>query len=278
MQEQRVLIAGCGDVGTQLGVRLSTQGAQVFGLRRTINQLPAGIHGIAADMTDPDTLGTLPACDWLFYTAAAKSRDPDIYRRTYVDGLKHVLDALPTSPRHLFLTSSSGVYAQTEHEWVDEQSVTEPDSESGRILLASEQLALSSGIPATVVRFSGIYGPGRNHLQRLVESGIAAPREPLHYSNRIHSADCAGVLEHLLQLALQGQTLKPLYLASDDAPTPIHEVMEWLAAELGVEVRERQAVRRGGSKRCSNRRLRASGYRFRYPDFRSGYAELLRKV
>jgi hypothetical protein len=54
--------------------------------------------------------------------------------------------------------------------------------------------------------------------------------------------------------------------------------MEWLAAELGVEIRERQAVRRGGSKRCSNRRLRASGYRFRYPDFRSGYTELLRKA
>lgn len=278
MREQRVLIAGCGDVGTQLGVRLSAQRAQVFGLRRTINQLPAGIHGIAADMTDPTTLSELPACDWVFYTAAAKSRDPEVYRRTYVDGLRHVLEALPRPPRHLFLTSSSGVYSQSEHEWVDEQSVTEPESESGRILLASEQLALNSGIPATVVRFSGIYGPGRNHLQRLVESGIAAPSEPVHYSNRIHSADCAGVLEHLLQLALQEQTLKPLYLASDDSPTPIHEVMEWLAAELGIEIRERQPVRRGGSKRCSNRRLRASGYRFRYPDFRSGYTELLRKV
>jgi nucleoside-diphosphate-sugar epimerase len=276
MQEQRVLIAGCGDVGTQLGVRLGAQGAQVFGLRRTINQLPAGIHGIAADVTDPATLGELPACDWLFYTAAAKSRDPDVYRHTYVDGLKHLLETLPIPPRHLFLTSSSAVYAQSRHEWVDEQSVTEPESESGRILLASEQIALNSGIPATVVRFSGIYGPGRDHLQRLVESGIAAPREPVHYSNRIHSADCAGVLEHLLQLALQGETLKPLYLASDDAPTPIDEVMEWLAAKLGIKIHKRQPVRRGGSKRCSNRRLKASGYRFRYPDFRSGYTALLK--
>ncbi|MDY6891164.1 MAG: SDR family oxidoreductase [Pseudomonadota bacterium] len=277
MREQRVLIAGCGDVGTQLGTRLSARGAQVFGLRRTINQLPAGIHGIGADLTDPLTLERLPACDWVFYTAAAGGGDPEQYRRTYLEGLHHLLRALPHPPRHLFLTSSSRVYAQSEHDWVDEQSVTEPASEQARILLASERLALESGIPATVVRFSGIYGPGRDHLLRLVESGIAAPREPLHYSNRIHSADCAGVLEHLLQQALRGLALKPLYLASDDQPAPIHAVMEWLAAALGVEIRQRQPVRHGGSKRCSNRRLRASGYRFRHPDFRSGYRELLRQ-
>jgi len=275
MQEQRVLIAGCGDVGTRLGIKLSAQGAQVFGLRRTINQLPTGIHGIAADLADPASLRSLPRCDWVFYTAAAGRPDPETYQRVYVDGLRHLLAALPQPPRHLFLTGSSRVYAQSGHEWVDEQSLAAPESESGRILLASEQLALQSGLPATVVRFSGIYGPGRDHLQLLVRTGTAAPASPLHYSNRIHSDDCAGVLEHLLQLAAGGQVLHPLYLASDDTPAPIHEVMEWLAEQMGVRIHQRQPVRRGGSRRCSNRRLRASGYRFIHPDFRSGYAELL---
>ncbi|MBV0934624.1 SDR family oxidoreductase [Marinobacterium weihaiense] len=275
MREQRVLIAGCGDIGTHLGLRLVADGAQVFGLRRTINQLPDGIHGIAADLADPVSLEALPACDYLFYTAAAKSRDPDVYRRTYVDGLRNLLAALPEPPRHLFLTSSTGVYHQHEHDWVDEQSPTLPRSDTGRLLLEAEQLALHSGLAATVVRFSGIYGPGREHLQRQVLAGIAAPPEPLHYSNRIHRDDCVGVLRHLLQRAEDGATLKPLYLASDDSPTPIHEVMEWLAQKLGVAIETRQPIRRGGSKRCSNRRLRASGYRFRYPDYRSGYAAML---
>lgn len=277
MREQRVLIAGCGDIGTRLGLRLSAAGAQVFGLRRTINQLPDGIHGIAADLADPSSLDSIPACDYLFYTAAAKSADPAVYSATYVDGLKHLLAALPEPPRHLFLTGSSSVYHQHEHDWVDEQSPVQPDSARGRILLESEQLALNSGIAATVVRFSGIYGPGRTHLQRQVAAGIAAPAEPLHYSNRIHRDDCVGVLQHLLQLAEDGVALKPLYLASDDSPAPIHEVMEWLAEQLGVEIETRQPVRRSGSKRCSNRRLRASGYRFLYPDYRSGYAALLRE-
>jgi hypothetical protein len=33
--------------------------------------------------------------------------------------------------------------------------------------------------------------------------------------------------------------------------------------------------RRGANKRCSNRRLLDSGYRFIYPGFRQGYAALL---
>ena len=277
MREQRVLIAGCGDIGTRLGLTLAAEGAQVFGLRRTINQLPDGIHGIAADMADPDSLTDLPKCDYVLFTAAAKSRDPEVYHRTYVDGLRNLLAALPNTPRHLFITGSTGVYHQHEHDWVDEQSPTEPDSDTGRALLASEQLALNSGIPATVVRFSGIYGPGRTHLQRQVLAGIAAPVEPVHYSNRIHRDDCVGVLLHLLQLRQAGQSLKPMYLASDDAPAPISEVMEWLATELGVAVETRQPVRRGGSKRCSNRRLKASGYRFIHPDYRSGYRALLQR-
>ncbi len=277
MQELRVLIAGCGDIGTGLGLSLASAGAQVFGLRRTINQLPDGIHGIAGDMTDPASLAGLPACDYLFFTAAAKSRAPGVYQQTYVEGLSNLLNALPAPPKHLFVTGSSGVYHQHEHDWVDEQSPTEPDSDSGRSLLASEQLAFNSGIPATIVRFSGIYGPGRDHLQRKVQAGIAAPAEPLHYSNRIHRDDCVGVLEHLLRLKLAGDELKPVYLATDDAPTPIHEVMEWMAQQLGVEIKEREPVRRSGSKRCSNRRLRASGYRFKYPDYQSGYRALLKR-
>lgn len=277
MREQRVLIAGCGDIGTRLGIKLSTQGAQVFGLRRTINQLPTGIHGIAADLADLASLKSLPQCDWVFYTAAAGRPDPETCQRVYVEGLRNLLTALPAPPRHLFLTGSSRVYAQSGHEWVDEQSAAEPEDERGRILLASEQLALQSGLPATVVRFSGIYGPGRDRLLQQVLAGTGAPGAPLHYSNRIHSDDCAGVLEHLLRLAAEGQALQPVYLASDDAPTPIHEVMEWLAERMGVTIRRRQPIRRSGSKRCSNRLLRASGYRFIYPDFRRGYTELLQQ-
>lgn len=275
MQKTRVLIAGCGDVGSALGLSLAADGAEVYGLRRTINQLPEAIQPLAGDLSSADGLPPLPACDYLVYCAAAKSRDPDVYKAVYVEGLQHVLNALPNRPRRLFLTSSTGVYAQHQHEWVDEFSATEPDSPSGRILLESEQLALSGPLPASVVRFSGIYGPGRTHLLNQVRSGIQAPDTPIHFSNRIHRDDCAGILAHLIRLDSLGETLAPIYLASDDAPTPISEVMGWLAEQLKVDITERSPVRRGGSKRCRNLRMKATGYQLLYPDFKAGFSTLL---
>lgn len=277
MQKTRVLIAGCGDVGSALGVSLAAEGAEVYGLRRTINQLPGVIQPLAGDLSSHDGLPVLPSCDYLVYCAAAKSRDPEVYRSVYVDGLKRVLAALPEPPRRLFLTSSTGIYAQNNHEWVDEFSATEPDSPTGRILLESEHTALASSLPASVVRFSGIYGPGRTHLLTQVRAGIQAPQTPVHYSNRIHRDDCAGFLAHLFQLDQQGKPLAPLYLASDNAPTPISEVMGWLAQELDVKISEHKPVGRGGSKRCRNLRMQATGYRLLYPDYQSGFSALLEK-
>lgn len=277
MHRTRVLIAGCGDVGTALGLKLARTGAHVRGLRRTINQLPAAIQPIAADLSRADGIPPLSPCDYLIYTAAAKSRDPAVYRAVYVDGLRRVLDALPTPPRRLILTSSSSVYGQHRHEWVDEFSPTRPVSETGRILLASEQIAATAGCPASIVRFSGIYGPGREHLLNQVRAGVVAPTAPIHYSNRIHRDDCVGILTHLLQQDAAGGSLSPLYLASDDHPAPIGEITQWLAQRLGVAGRIEQPMGRGGSKKCSNRRIRASGYRFRYPDFRAGFTALLEK-
>ncbi|MCP8686408.1 SDR family oxidoreductase [Marinobacterium sedimentorum] len=279
MHKQQILIAGCGDVGSTLGLALTTAGHKVFGLRRTINQLPAGIQGIPGDLTNPASLsGALPECDILVYCAAASSHEEAGYRAAYVDGLANVLAALPAAPRLLLFTSSSGVYHQADGSWVDESSPTEPERFSGRIMLQAEQLALSCGINASVVRFSGIYGPGRNQLINQVRSGLGAPATPAHYSNRIHRDDCAGVLKHLIDLHLLDKPLEPVYLASDDAPAALHEVTQWLAGELGLEISETRPTRRGGSKRCRNTRLKACGYRFIYPDFRSGYRALLQQV
>lgn len=278
LNRDQILIAGCGDVGSQLGLNLAAAGHQVFGLRRNINQLPPAIQGIAADLSQTDTLRDLPQqLDTVFYVVAAGSREESIYRQAYSGGLQNLLQALQQQdihPRQLFFVSSTAVYHQQNDEWVDESSPTEPDNFSGRIMLEAEQTALQSGIPATVVRFSGIYGPGRNYMLSQISHGTGYPAAPPRFSNRIHRDDCVGVLEHLWRLSQQ-QPLAPVYLASDDQPTPLHEVGDWLAAQLGVEITERSARRTIGSKRCDNTRLKQSGYQFRYPDYQAGYPELI---
>jgi len=55
---------------------------------------------------------------------------------------------------------STGVYAQTDGEEVDEEAATQPTEESGRVVLEAERLPTRTR-SAIVLRFAGIYGPGR---------------------------------------------------------------------------------------------------------------------
>ncbi len=286
----RILIAGCGDVGATLGQSLSATGHEVWGLKRRPADLPAGVRPLAADLTDPATLNALPpALDSVVYSAAAAGFGEAAYQAAYVVGVRNLLDALRRTgqqPRRLLFASSTSVYAQHQGEWVDEDSPAEADSFSGRCIRAGERLIWDSGWPAVVVRFGGIYGPGRTRLIDSIRDGTAArPVGPPLYTNRIHRDDCARVLEHLLFLP----ELASLYLAVDDDPAPLGEVLIWLATQLGLpepplatnpplkpSAGTGDPPRMRASKRCHNTRLRASGFEFRHPGYRDGYAALLR--
>jgi nucleoside-diphosphate-sugar epimerase len=275
----RVLIAGCGRLGIALGAELCARGDEVFGLRRGGGELPHGIHALQGDLVREDGIPELPSgLDAIVYAAAADHDEELSYRRTYIDGPRHVLRALQEQrqgPRRLVFVSSTAVYGQSEGEWVDEDSPTEPGSFRGRILLEGEAMVAAGPTPSVVARLGGIYGPGRTWLIDSVKAGRISPRpqDPPVYTNRIHEADCAGMLAHLLAL----DSPEPVYLGVDDEPAPRSEVAAWLAEQLGLDLSEVAPTprRRDGNKRCSNARLRASGYRLRYPTFREGYAELL---
>lgn len=279
----RVLIAGCGYVGTELGRVLAAAGHQVWGLRRRSAALSPAVTPWPADLADPATLRDLPPrLDGVVYAAAADRSDDAAYAAIYHHGLAHLLDALVAQgqrPRRVVFVSSTSVYGQEHGEWVDEDSPAEPERALSRHLLAGEALLGHAPFPGTVVRLSGIYGPGRTRLIEQVRSGAARLQEgPPAFTNRIHRDDCAGLLAHLLTRA----GAQPLYLGSDSDPAPHNDVLLWLATQLGCELAPASDAtpgstlhRSGQNKRCSNRRLLASGYRLLYPTFREGYGALL---
>lgn len=277
----RVMIAGCGDVGGRLAVNLREAGWTVFGMRRNVAALPAGVLPVAGDLQDASRPAQWPegALDYLVYCAAATQHDEAGYQAAYFDGLRNVLSWLKETgqqPRRLFFVSSSGVYGQKDGEWIDESSPAEAQAYSGRVMLEAERLAWQSGIPATSVRLTGIYGPGREWLLKQVQMGYRVVSEPPLYANRIHADDCAGLLAFLVQADARGEVLDELYIGVDDEPAPLHEVVAWLRDALQVtEWAEESTVRRSGSKRCSNARARALGWAPIYPSYREGYAAVL---
>ncbi len=279
MQCERVLIAGCGDLGVALGTQLAKAGHAVWGLRRSPQPLPAPLRTITADLTDPATLTALPpALDLIYYTATPGRFADDAYRLTYVEGLRNLLGALAGQgqrPRRLILVSSTTVYGQTDGSWVDENSPTEPQGFSGRRMLEAETLALTSAIATAIVRFGGIYGPGRNRMLRKVRAGEPCVADPPQYTNRIHRDDCVNILAHLANPAVA----PGIYLGVDDKPCTQCELMDWLAARMGLPAPQRiggsPGGLRGSNKRCRNDKLKASGYRLLYPSYREGYNAML---
>lgn len=281
MTSPSILIAGCGDVGSRLAQYLMTDEWTVHGLRRNTSGLPTGVRPVAADLFTPDLPEQWPRAtlDYVVYCATPAQRDEAGYRQAYVEGLRHVLSWLARcgqTPRRILFVSSSGVYGQKSGEWVDETSETQPATFTGQIMLEAEQEALNSGIPATVVRLTGIYGPGRSDLSNRVRQGQSVRIEPPVYANRIHADDAAGLLAHLLKADAQGVALDDCYLGVDDEPAALADVVTWIREYLGItEWSDEPSVQRVGSKRCSNARARALGWEPMYPDYRAGYAELL---
>lgn len=275
-----ILIAGCGYVGTALASRLAEEGHVVWGLRRDVRKLPAAIRPVEADLTQLSTIHLPSAIDVLVYAASADESSDAAYERTYVHGLRNILDALKAKGEHpgrLFFVSSTGVYEEQMGEWVDETTPLVPKHFTGKRLCEGEQLALASMYPATVVRFAGIYGPGRTRFIRMVQDGKATcDSEKIHYTNRIHRDDCAGVLRHLIAV----KNPESLYLGVDCEPADEREVLRSIAKQLGIpepKFIDGSPRPHRSNKRCKNARLLATGYRFKYPTFREGYGALIKQ-
>lgn len=275
-----VMIAGCGDIGIRLGLQLSRAGWTVYGLRRQAAGLPVPILPVKGDLCAHDVPRGWPngGLDYLVYATSASQHDEAGYRQAYVEGLRNVLGWLQQrgqQPKRLFFLSSTGVYAQSEGEWIDETSATEPTGYTGQVMLEAERLALGSGMPATLVRMAGLYDPVRPWMQNQVRAGLRVDREPPQFSNRIHRDDAAALLACLLQTDLRGGLLEDCYLGVDDDPAPLHEVVDWLRERLGVtHWADQPMTRRAGSKRCSNARARALGWTPQYSSYRNGYASV----
>jgi len=162
-------------------------------------------------------------------------------------------------------------------EWVDEDSLTEPSRVNGQLQLLSEQRILAENKNNLVVRFAGIYGPGRKRMLNMARQGGPIQFKPPYYTNRIHKEDCVGVLAFLFEKRLDGTKLHSHYLACDDEPVPMWEVVSWLTKKLKCKLPEiKQADKDANqNKRCCNKRLKELGYHFQYPTYREGYPQLI---
>lgn len=276
-----VLLAGCGDLGTEAGLRFAALGHRVVGWRRSPAKLPAAIEGAAADLGSTDLPPVPAGTTAVVIAVAADAPTEEAYRSAYVRGVANVLDALDrdkVTPERIIFVSSTAVYGDAGGGWVDENTAPEPGGFSGRVLLEAEALlrARLSGTRTAGIslRLGGIYGPGRTRLIDQVKTGSAVVPEDVRYTNRIHRDDAAAAIVHL---ATMDAAPAPAYVGVDNEPADLGSVLHFLSAELGLpSPRVGDAgPARGGNKRCRNELLRGTGFTFTFPTFREGYKDVI---
>ena len=278
---KKILIAGCGYVGNELGERLSSQGHEVWGIKREINSIHPSIHSISADLSKKDTLQKLPKnVDYIFYMPSPGARNENVYNNVFLKGIRNLVKCMEEKKydiKKIFFISSTSVYAQNSGEWIDENSSTKPKSSTAKIILQTENYLLNNYFKTTIVRFSGIYGPGRTgFLNKMINDGKKFAHN--RFTNRIHRDDCANALIHLMNLP----NCENIYLGSDNDPADLSVMASWVMEKKGPKNEELEYLTRikfsktESNKRCSNKKLKETGYKFLFPTFREGYNSIIK--
>ncbi len=280
----RILVVGCGYIGTALGRDLVAQGHEVVGIRRdpqaSAALAEAGLRPHIADFNAPDFAPPAGRFDWIVYSpSCGEDTSEAAYRNTYVEGQRRLLRHFSTPalrPAKWVYTGSTTVYAQTDGSTVKETSPTQPRSVTGGCLLEAEKLlldAIPTGFPALILRVAGIYGPGRLPLvENFLANKTRLVAPGTRIMNMVHRDDVVGAIQAALRNGKPGET----YNVVDQEPVTQIHFYTWLAETLGKWVPPTVPREETGpeipDRRVSNRRLTMElGCRLKYPNFRLGY-------
>ena len=286
----KVVVAGCGWLGTRIASELRLRGDRVVGVRRGAERArelePLGVDPLAIDLSRSAAARELPRdADAVIACQAAAGRTEEDYRRAYLDVTSTLLEYASQRPlRALVYTGSTGVFGQRSGEVVDETTPPEPDSARAEILVRAERLLLDAGrergLPVRIVRLSGLYGPGRFGVIERVRSGrLALGPDEESWMNFCHRTDAARAAIAVLDRGRDGA----VYHGSDASPVRRRDLVRWVAARLGIEPhRVPEGVGpgdRGGRGRnrsiSSERTRRELDIELRYPSFREGLTAAL---
>lgn len=224
---RKALITGAsGFIGRRLRQALLDQGVEVVAIRRR-GSPPAKVgRSVEADYADADGIRAVlqdERPDVVFHVAGVtKGVTYEDFRRGNVMPTEHLLRGCEGLDLTRFvLVSSQAAYGPAEPSRpVRETDPRRPIEHYGRSKLEAERAVETSGVPFTIVRPSGVYGPADVDFLELFRA--ANKRVNLFFGNRgkwmsvIYVDDCVrAILEAAEHPATEGRG----YFLTDDVPT-----------------------------------------------------------
>jgi len=279
----RYLLAGCGYVGARLAAQLLPLGPVIALTRGAANAAALRARGLDAERWDldapdppPPSLARPAVLYYLIPPPAVGTTDPRLAR---------AFASLAAPPVQFVYLSTTGVYGDTGGGRVDEDSPLHPMTERAQRRVDAERQVRAwceaRGVPWTILRVPGIYGPGRLPLDRLRRGEPTIRHAEAGFSSRIHVDDLveACVLAGALPVAA-GR----IYNVTDGNSATMTEYFERVAALAGLPapplVSRAEAERvlspalmsfLAESRRIDSGRIRRElGFQPRYADLRLG--------
>jgi len=283
-----LVIFGCGYIGLALAKECVDLGWSVTALTRNPNSArkaeELGVRPVVGNLQDSQWWSQIPTeVDHVVNCVGASSPTVEGYQQSYLQGMQSIIQWIKQRGdpvRSLVFTSSSSVYPQTDGSLVDEESDTSQASARGQILLSAERLCLEASGPVAackaVIRFSGLYGPGRHLLVDKIERGEPMTGSPDRILNLLHRDDAVSSILTLLQRA--SVVTDGIFNASDGQHATRGEIARWVAQRLKVPEPVFTGVgdTRGGHRRVDPSKIsQVLGWKPKFPNFQSGYEDFL---
>ena len=271
-----VIVVGAGYTGARLAAALHAAAHPVWLTRRSTAAATAlaatigpDVHGLGVALPDAAALAAAPP-DATWVVLAPPVDAAGTLERAVLDAAR--------APRHVVYVSSTGVYGPAAGAWVDETAPIAPFGPSGVARVAAERVVTSSGVPWTILRPAGIYGPGRGLVARLRAGSYRVVGDGTTMVSRIHVDDLVAALVAAIARPGTGR----IYNVADDEPTTAGGLADELARRLGLppppriaaaDASAEQRAMLTADRRIANRRLRDElGVQLRFPSWRDGMA------
>jgi len=258
-----ISILGCGWLGLPLGKHFAEVGFTVKGSTTQTSKLQslekAGIQSYHL-FFEPDLKGEEQDffnSDILLINLPPRNKEgiSDFHKRQ----LKAIREQARGKVKRIIFISSTSVYPSKNQEVTETDADPTALSRSGISLLNMENLFTEHpDFETTVIRFGGLYGPGR-HPGRFLEGKkeMAGGENPV---NMIHLEDCIGVIETIIKKNLWGE----IFNACSPSEETRQSFYERMAKELEVKPPTFSSQRSPFKKVNAEKLIDLTGYQFKY--------------
>ncbi|HIO92708.1 MAG TPA: NAD-dependent epimerase/dehydratase family protein [Leucothrix mucor] len=276
--DNNLWIIGCGDIGCRVAsLYLSVSPHQQAGgmIHAVVSSEESkarceglGLEAHAINLDDNNvsklifTLSNKMANAKLFYFAPPPSIGREDTR------FKNFLSSLNSLPKRIVLISTTGVYGDSQGEWIDEDFAVNPKADRAHRRLSAEkalqQWAEQYSREYIILRVPGIYAKNRLPLARLKKGLPVVNGDEAGWTNRIHADDLATICQQAMASDINGE----IYNVTDGNPSTMTEYFNQVADYAGlahppqISMQEAEATMSVGmvsylreSRRISNQKM-----------------------